>query len=76
LWSIVASVPPVYARTLSTLAGSTDGSDLAWEIVRRVATIVTLMAGGALAAYRDQLKQSRLASQDWPQGSPRAFVAR
>ena len=76
LWSIVASVPPVYARTLTTLAGSTDGSALAWEVITRLVTIVTLITGGALAAYRDQLKQSRIAAQGWRQESPRAFAAR
>jgi len=75
VWSIVASVPAVYAAALSTFAGS-SGSALAWELVTRSITVVTLLAGGALAAYRDQLKQTRTAAPGWPPGSPRAFAAR
>ena len=76
VWSIVASVPPVYAVAASALSGSAGGADLGWEILRRFVTIVTLMSGGMLAAYRDQLKQTRTAAQDWPRQSPRAFAAR
>ena len=76
VWSIVASVPPVYAVAASALSGSAGGADLGWEILRRFVTIVTLMSGGVLAAYRDQIKQTRTAAQDWPRQSPRAFAAR
>jgi hypothetical protein len=74
LWSLVASVPPVYGLVMSTIDGSTDGSALAWTVFARVATLVTLMAGGVLAVHRDQLKRSRTAAQDWPRESPRAFA--
>jgi len=30
-----------------------------------------LISGGLLSTYRDQLKQTRLAGQDWRPGSPR-----
>ena len=74
LWSIVASVPPVYAAAVSTIWGSTDGSVLAWQLIARVAVIVTLITGGALAAYRDQLKQARSGAQAWPRESPGALA--
>jgi hypothetical protein len=76
VWSIVASVPPVYERAVDAFAGSAGGAALGWEILRRLVTIVTLMSGGVLAAYRDQLKQTRTAAQGWPRQSPRAFAAR
>jgi hypothetical protein len=76
LWAIVASVPPVYARALSALDGSTDGSALAWEVAARVATLLMLMSGGVLSAYRDQLKQSRTDANGWRRGSPRVVAAR
>ncbi len=76
LWSIVASVPPVYERTLSTLAGATGSATLAWELITRLATIFTLLAGGTLAAYRYQLKQTRTNAPGWRQEPPRAFAAR
>lgn len=76
LWSIAASVPPVYAAAVSTISGSAEGGSLAWELLTRLVVIVTLITGGALAAYRDQLKRTRTAARDWPQGSPPAFAAR
>jgi hypothetical protein len=76
LWSIVASVPPVYSLAVNALSGSADGVSLALEIVKRLITLLALMSGGALVAYRDHLKQSRIAAQGWPRESPRAFAAR
>jgi hypothetical protein len=76
LWAIVASVPPVYAAAVSALDGNTAGTALAWEVFARVATLVTLMTGGVLSAYRDQIKQSRTGAHDWRSGSPRALAAR
>lgn len=65
LWAMAASVPPVYAVVMTTLDGSTDGSALAWTVAARVATLLMLMSGGVLAAYRDQVKQTRTV-QHWP----------
>jgi hypothetical protein len=76
LWSIVASVPPVYDILVSTVTGSTGGSALAQVLMMRTVTILALMLGGALAAYRDQLKLTRTGARDWRQESPRAFAAR
>lgn len=71
IWAFVASVPPVYALVMSTLDGATDGSTLAWTVATRVAVLLTLMSGGVLAVYRDQLKQTR-AAHGWQ--SPRALA--
>ena len=76
LWAIVASVPPVYGVVMSTLDGSKDGTALAWEVTARVGTLLMLMSGGLLSTYRDQLKQTRTAGQDWRPGSPRVAAAR
>jgi len=74
LWAIVASVPPVYTAAVNTITGSTDGSKLAWELITRLGVIVTLITGGTLAAYRDQLKQARAGAQAWRGESPGALA--
>jgi hypothetical protein len=74
IWSIVASVPPVYDVLVSTVTGSADGSALVQVLIMRTVTIIAVITGGALAAYRDQLKQR--GPQDWRQDSPRAIAAR
>lgn len=71
LWAIVASVPPVYGVVMNMLDGSKDGSALAWEVTARTGTLLMLMSGGVLCAYRDQIRQTRIAAQDWRSGSPR-----
>ena len=76
LWAIVASVPPVYGVVMSMLDGSKDGSALAWEVTARVGTLLMLMSGGVLSTYRDQIKQTRIAAQDWRPGSPSRLAAR
>ncbi|HUK35295.1 MAG TPA: hypothetical protein VLV86_15370 [Vicinamibacterales bacterium] len=75
LWAIVYSVPIVFTRALDVVQGTSSGSVVAWEIVSRVATLLMVLAGGTLAAYRE-LKQSRTGAQGWHRGSPRAFAAR
>ena len=59
LWAFVASVQPIYTLVVSTLNGATDGTSLAWSVFARVAVLITLMSGGVIAVYRDQLKQTR-----------------
>jgi hypothetical protein len=76
LWAIVASVPPVYAHAMSALDGSTGGASLALEVAARMVTLLSLMSGGMLSAYRDQLKQTRTAAPGWRPGSPRVASAR
>jgi len=73
LWAIAASVPPVYAA-ISAL-GDPHGPSLTWEIWTRLATVVSLITGGVLSTYRDQLRL-RTAHPDWRGRSPRAFAAR
>ena len=65
-----------YGVIMTTLDGSTAGSALAWEVSARVATLVTLMSGGVLSTYRDQIKQTRDAAHGWRGGSPRPVAAR
>jgi hypothetical protein len=74
LWSLAASVPPVYAVVMQTLDGSSAGSALAWTVFARVVTLITLMSGGVIAVYRDQLKQTRIAAQDWHREPPPAIA--
>jgi len=76
LWAIVASVPPVYLHTMSALDGSIGGATVAWEVAARVATLLSVMSGGVLSAYRDQVKQTRTAARGWRPGSPRVAPAR
>jgi hypothetical protein len=71
LWAFGASVQPVYTLVVSTLSGATDGVSLAWSVFARVAVLITLMSGGVLAVYRDQLKSR---TQNWRSDSPRAFA--
>ena len=72
LWACAASVQPIYTLVVSTLDGATDGVSLAWSVFARVAVLITLMSGGVLAVYRDQMK--RRTAQDWRGESPRAFA--
>jgi hypothetical protein len=74
LWAIVASVPPVYAAV--SAIGDPNGPSLTWEIAARVATLCSLITGGVLSTYCDQIRQLRAAGQDWRRGSRRAFAAR
>lgn len=76
LWSFVASVPPVYAHALSAIDGSAAGMSLAWDIASRLLTLVTLMAGGLLYTYREQVRQMRVAAHGWRRRSHRAIAAR
>lgn len=73
LWSMAASVPPVYSLTLSTLDGSKDPSALAFEVAIRLVVLLMLISGGLLSTYRDQIKQMRTA-RGWRGESPRAFA--
>ena len=71
LWAIVASVPPVYAVVSNILGGSAGASALAWEVTVRMGTLLMLMTGGLLSTYRDQIKRTRVAGQEWRGRSPR-----
>jgi len=69
LWAIVASVPPVYDAV--NALGDPNGRSLAWEIAARLATLLSLITGGVLSTYRDQIRQLRTAGPGW-----RAYAAR
>jgi hypothetical protein len=73
LWAIVASVPPVYAAV--NAIGDPNGPSLTWEIGARLVTVLSLITGGVLSTYRDQVRQLRTAG-DWRRGSSRAYAAR
>jgi hypothetical protein len=72
LWAIVASVPAIYAA----VNGDPAARPLTWEIAARLATLFSLVTGGMLSAYCDQLRQMRVAGQDWRRGPRRAVAAR
>ena len=64
LWAIVASVPAVY----DAVSGDSASRSLTWEVASRIATLLSLITGGMLSTYRDQLRQVR---EDW-----RAYATR
>jgi hypothetical protein len=68
LWAIVASVPPVYAAVAAI--GEPDGPSLTWEIAARLVTLISLITGGVLCTYRDQIRQLRTT------GEARAYATR
>ena len=76
LWSIGASVPPIYAAAMSTIDGSAGGASLAWQVAARLVVVLSLITGGMLSARRDQIKQTRTGAQDWRRGSTGLFAAR
>ena len=74
LWAIVASVPAVYAAV--NALGDPSGPSLAWEISARLATLLSIITGGVLSAYRDQARHVPSSGQEWRRGSRRAVAAR
>ena len=62
LWSIVASVPPIYD---ALNAVDPKARSLAWEVAARLATLLSLITGGVLCTYRDQIRQIRTAGSSW-----------
>ena len=61
LWAIAASVPAVYAA----VNGDPASRSLAWEVAARLATLLSLITGGVLSTYRDQIRQLRTAGPGW-----------
>ena len=74
LWATAASVPAIYAAV--TAIGDPSGPSLAWEISARLATLLSIITGGVLSAYRDQARQVSTRDQDWRGGPRRAVAAR
>jgi hypothetical protein len=58
LYLVGASVRPVYAAALNAMAG-VEGSTFTWEVWSRAMTVVILICGGTLCAYRDQVVAQR-----------------
>lgn len=58
VWLIVRSVGPVYSAASDALAG-VEGSAFVWELSSRLSTVVVMICGGVLCAYRDQLLAAR-----------------
>lgn len=54
LWSAAASVPVVYPLVVGALDSPTVRVLLAWTVAARTVTLLSLMCGGVLSAYRDQ----------------------
>ena len=54
VWLIFRSAGPVYAAALDALAG-VHGSAFWWEFSSRLSTVLVMMCGGTLCAYRDQM---------------------
>lgn len=61
VWLIVWSIGPVYAAAADALAG-VDGSAFVWELSSRLSTVLVMLCGGTLCAYRDQVLAARRAS--------------
>jgi hypothetical protein len=58
VWLVVRSVSPVYAAAVDALAG-VEGSAFTWELWSRATSVLSMVAGGVLCAYWDQLLVAR-----------------
>ena len=54
VWLIFRSIGPVYAAAADALAG-VQGSAFLWEFSSRLSTVLVMVCGGMLCAYRDQM---------------------
>ena len=61
VWLVVRSVPPVYASAVDALAG-VDGSAFLWESGSRLSSVLVMVFGGTLCAYREQTLAARCMS--------------
>jgi hypothetical protein len=59
LWLTGASVRPVYAAAMNALAGVDGSTTFTWELWSRAMTVVIIICGGTLCAYRDQVLAAR-----------------
>ena len=53
LWLVVRSITPLYSAAADALAG-VEGSAFLWELSSRLSSVIVMVFGGALCAYRDQ----------------------
>ncbi len=58
LWLTIRSIAPVYAAAADALAG-VQGSAFLWEFSSRLSTVLVMIVGGVLCAYRDQTMANR-----------------
>jgi hypothetical protein len=58
VWLIVRSIGPVYAAAADAVAG-VDGSAFVWEFSSRLSTVLVMVGGGTLCAYRDQMVSAK-----------------
>jgi hypothetical protein len=58
LWLAVRSIGPVYSAAAGALSGI-EGSAFWWEFSSRLSTVLVMIGGGVLCAYRDQILAAR-----------------
>jgi hypothetical protein len=61
VWLIVRSAGPVYSAATDALAG-VQGSAFMWEFSSRLSTVLVMVCGGVLSAYRADVSAARRAS--------------
>jgi hypothetical protein len=61
VWLIVRSAGPVYSAATDALAG-VQGSAFVWEFSSRLSTVLVMVCGGVLSAYRADVIAARRAS--------------
>jgi hypothetical protein len=58
VWLVFRSIGPVYGAAADALAG-VHGSAFLWEFSSRLSTVLVMLCGGTLCAYRDQILAAR-----------------
>jgi hypothetical protein len=58
VWLIVRSIGPVYTAAAGALAG-VEGAAFWWEFSSRLSTVLVMVGGGVLCAYREQILAAR-----------------
>ena len=58
VWLIVRSTGPVYGAAVDALAG-VEGSAFWWEFSSRLSSVLVMICGGTLCAYREQTLAAR-----------------
>ena len=53
VWLVVRSIGPVYSAGADAVAG-VEGSAFLWELSSRLSSVLVMVFGGTLCAYRDQ----------------------
>ena len=61
-WLIVRSIAPVYSAAAAALAG-VDASGFVWELSSRLSTVLVVVIGGTLCAYREQTLAAKRAGR-------------